>query len=118
MKKIIVLTATILISSTPLAAQDIPLSKILVEKEGWRQVARPGVSVTFLEGLPSGDIAVNCNGDPRTLTSKGKFFGGPLIYHLIPARTAMATSRHIYAIDADGKSVACFKEGKRTDLLN
>jgi sugar lactone lactonase YvrE len=38
-------------------AQDIPLAKILVEKEGWREVAKGWPDVTFLEAESAGGVA-------------------------------------------------------------
>jgi hypothetical protein len=42
----------------PLAAQDIPLSKILVDKEGWREVAKDFREITLLEAESAGTIAI------------------------------------------------------------
>lgn len=39
-------------------AQDIPLSKILVEKEGWREVAKDWPNVTLLEGEAVGSVRI------------------------------------------------------------
>jgi len=100
----------------PVCAQDIPLSKILVEKEGWRQVAAGLKNITHLEGMPGGNIAVNLNGAHGTLSSDGKFQNGPDVYMLRNSHSVMA-GKHNYVIDRDGKSVNCFVAGKRLDAL-
>ena len=58
MKHIITCAIALALSTTPLSHQDIPLSKILVEKEGWREVAKPFPGVTFLSSTPSGIVLV------------------------------------------------------------
>jgi hypothetical protein len=40
------------------SAQDIPLSKILVEKEGWREIAKGVDGITLLEAEPVGSVAI------------------------------------------------------------
>jgi sugar lactone lactonase YvrE len=108
----------LMISNGALGAQDIPLSKILIEKEGWRKVPVEFRDITYLEGLPDGNVAVNMNGAHGTLTTRGEFLPGPDVLVVRTAKTARATNGIKYVIDADGKTVACFKEGaKRIDSL-
>ena len=116
MKRILACTIALALSTTPLCGQDIPLSKILVEKENWRKFPLEFRQITHLEGSSNGDVQVNQDGSAGTLNTKGKFFIGPLIFHRITARTA-STKGHSYSIDSDGKSVAWFKEGKLTNSL-
>jgi hypothetical protein len=97
-------------------AQDIPLSKILVEKEGWRQAAANLRDVTHLDGMPGGGVAVNLNGAHGTLTTAGEFQPGPDILMVRTARSALAGKRN-YTIDREGKSLNCFEAGKRLDAL-
>jgi hypothetical protein len=104
MKRILACTIALALSTTSLHAQDIPLSKILVEKEGWREVARPVQPVTFLEGIPSGDIAVNYGGAHATLTTKGEVLPGPKIIIVRTVRIA-STTKGIYSIAASGAEV-------------
>ena len=58
MNRIIACMIALALSTAPLSAQDIPLSKILVEKEGWREVAKDLSGITFLEAEPAGSIAI------------------------------------------------------------
>jgi hypothetical protein len=102
--------------SLPICAQDIPLSKILVEKEGWRQVAANLRDISHLDGMPGGGVAVNLNGAHGTLTTKGEFQPGRDIIMVLTARSALAGKRN-YTIDREGKSLNCFEAGKRLDAL-
>jgi hypothetical protein len=102
--------------ATPLAAQDIPLSKILVDKEGWRQVAANLKNISHLEGLPNGSVAVNQSGAHGTLGVDGKYTPGPDVYLLRNAHSVMVGKKN-YAIDREGKSLNCFEGGKRIDAL-
>lgn len=52
------LTLTLLVSTSHLVAQDIPLSKILVDKQGWREVAKKWPKVTFLNGGETGTVDI------------------------------------------------------------
>lgn len=117
MKHIPLTFAIVMLTGTSAAAQDIPLSKILVAKEDWRPLFHEVRAVTYLEGMPNGDVAVNQDGEGRLLTKEGKFIGGPLIYHRITAKTALASSRLHYRIKENDSSIACFKEGKQVHTL-
>ncbi len=107
--------AFLTLTSIPALAQDIPLSKILVEKEGWRVAAVAAKPITHLEGLPGGEIAINQGGAHGTLSVKGDFLPGPSIRMVRTARTT-STIRGNYVIDDEGK-IAYFQDGKRTDAL-
>ncbi len=111
------LSALLIAFASPLLfAQDIPLSKILVEKEGWRVATGPMDPVTYLQGGPDGGIAINRGGAHGTLTAKGDYLPGPLILMVRTARVASTTMKGSYVIDDEGK-IASFKDGKRTDAL-
>lgn len=56
--KQLLITAWILALPPAVAAQDIPLSKILVDKEEWREVAKNLPGITLLEAEPTGSIAI------------------------------------------------------------
>ncbi len=71
MRNLLYCTVALLGSALPLAAQDIPLSKILVEKESWREVAKDLLAnkggllqadqknpprITFLHARPDGSV--------------------------------------------------------------
>src|SRR5438045_7198462 len=58
MKRFIACMIALAFSMTPLCAQDIPLSKILVEKEDWREVAKGVPDITLLEAEPAGSITI------------------------------------------------------------
>lgn len=58
MKRLMIALATVLALTPPLVAQDIPLSKILVEKQPWREAATDVARVTFLEADPGGGILI------------------------------------------------------------
>jgi len=58
MKRFLLLALPLVLMTAPLAAQDIPLAKILVDKEGWREVAAKLPKVTFLEADPVGSVDI------------------------------------------------------------
>ena len=97
----------------PLRAQDIPLSKILVEKENWRVAAGPLLPVTYLEAFPSGDLAINYGGAHGSLTTKGEVLPGPKVLFVRTVRMASAT-KGSYFIDDDSKLVSVV-DGKRIE---
>ncbi len=95
MKHVTFLMLALIISATPIAAQDIPLSKILVEKEGWREVVKAPVSVNYLSGMADGTVKVFRDRVLGSINSEGKWtpdnrpdFGG----HNIAYR------KHLYSI--------------------
>ncbi|HZZ80737.1 MAG TPA: SMP-30/gluconolactonase/LRE family protein [Gemmataceae bacterium] len=116
MKYLVAASVVLAALAAPLRAQDIPLSKILVDKEGWRQVAAGLKDISHLEGMPGGSVAVNLNGAPGTLGLDGKFMAGPDVYLLRNAHSVMVGKKN-YAIDREGKSLNCFEGGKRIDML-
>lgn len=71
MKRTIALTL-LFAPTAPLAAQDIPLSKILVEKEGWREIASGFASVSFLDAKPNGEIVIHSGGPIGQVDLSGK----------------------------------------------
>lgn len=48
----------VLVVALAVPAQDIPLSKIVVQGESWREVAEGWPGVTFLEGQPAGSVFI------------------------------------------------------------
>ena len=115
MKRYCIPLILILSVMSRLHAQDIPLSKILVEKEGWRVAVAVAGPATHLEGGPGGEIAINQGGAHGTLTTKGNYLPGPPIIIVRTARTAL-TMKGNYVIDDNGK-IACFKDGMRISSL-
>lgn len=62
----------LLASASVSFAQDIPLSKILVEKDGWRDVVSDFPDVAFLEGVPGGDLYIYQAASAARVTAAGK----------------------------------------------
>lgn len=98
MKKFITLTIAFMISSAPLCAQDIPLSKILVAKEGWHEVAKPFPGVTYLSSIPSGIILIFQDKFTGYIETNGK---------VEPAndsvfKAAVADQKHVRGFSTDG----------------
>jgi enterochelin esterase family protein len=58
MQRYAIALAAWLVAAAPLLSQDIPLSMILVAKEGWREVAKDFPRVTLLEAMPDGTIGI------------------------------------------------------------
>jgi hypothetical protein len=54
------------------SAQDIPLSKILVEGQGWHEVAKDLPKVTYLAATPNGSIEIDQGMLSARLTANGK----------------------------------------------
>ena len=103
----------------PIAAQDIPLSKILVEKEPWREVAKEVKNVTYLDGEPKGDIAIYTGERTALLRIDNKVELIPLPPFITPRRDpTVARTRlgAVYQIAKDGKSVTV-TIGKRSEVL-
>ncbi len=100
-------------------AQDIPLAKILVEKEGWREVARGLKRVSYLDGEPNGDIAIYTGERSALLRVVGKIEMLPLPPFILPHKDntiARARSGAVYQIAKEGKTVT-FTLGKKTETL-
>jgi hypothetical protein len=93
----------LLVCPVGVSAQDIPLSKILVEKEGWRKVAGPVQPVTFLRGNSGGEIAINYGGAHAVLTVKGDVLPGPRV--LIVETVRQATTKNGVTYNIDDKDV-------------
>ncbi|MBI1833169.1 MAG: SMP-30/gluconolactonase/LRE family protein [Planctomycetes bacterium] len=72
MKRAIILTIVFALSATRLAAQDIPLAKILVEKDGWREVAK-FPRTTYLQAEPSGRVILYDGQALGAIEASGKF---------------------------------------------
>lgn len=108
MKRIGMLTLALAFCVTPLAAQDIPLSKILVEKDSWREVARGLKRITWIEGEPKGDIAIYTGERSALLRIDRKVDLVPLPPFLTPTRdntVVRARSGSTYRIAKDGKGI-------------
>jgi hypothetical protein len=56
MQRTMMLAALLMANASGVCAQDIPLSKILVEKDRWRTVATAPMPVSFLLGEPGGSV--------------------------------------------------------------
>jgi hypothetical protein len=118
MKRIPKTILALLVCPVGVAAQDIPLSKILVEKEGWRKAAGPVQPVTFLRGHPDGEIAINYGGAHAVLTVKGEVLPGPRV--LIVKTVRQATTRNGVTYNIDDKDVGASSDkmpGLRVDTL-
>jgi hypothetical protein len=66
------LLVVLLISPLPLEAQDIPLPKILVANEDWREVARNLPHVTALIAEPNGTVLIQQGEQVSRLSPQGK----------------------------------------------
>jgi len=100
MRRTLLLILALLIGATTGRGQDIPLSKILVPGEGWREVAKGRPGVTSMLTKPSGEVEIHRTGTLGILSPDGtidifKHFGKPQ-----DQRTALT-----YSIEADGKTV-------------
>jgi hypothetical protein len=95
-----------------LAAQDIPLSQILVAKEGWREVARSLPHVTSLQAEPDGGILIQHDGQVSRLDPDGKVTKQP------GKTTTGVTTRagSHFEIDAEKKLVVATTANKRQEL--
>jgi sugar lactone lactonase YvrE len=58
MLRFAVLVLVLAVVAPALPGQDIPLTRIVVPGEGWREVARGWPDVTFLEGQPAGSVVL------------------------------------------------------------
>jgi enterochelin esterase family protein len=58
MKRFLIAAAVLVVTAATATAQDIPLSKILVEGEGWKVAAKDLSGVSFLVGGPPGVLVV------------------------------------------------------------
>jgi gluconolactonase len=56
MQRLLIALVVLLTLAARLPAQDIPLSKILIDKEGWREVAKGLPGITYLQAEPDGNI--------------------------------------------------------------
>jgi hypothetical protein len=73
MKRFLIAAAALLCAPATGSAQDIPLSKILVEGEGWKVAAKDLPGVTFLHGDSEGSIVVVREKTVGKITSQGQF---------------------------------------------
>ena len=95
----------------PLGAQDIPLSKILVEREGWRVVVR-APHVTGLQAEPDGGVLVRHDTHVSRLGPTGVMEK----YPDKPTTGVTTRAGGHYEIDADKKLVVATAGGKRQEL--
>jgi sugar lactone lactonase YvrE len=116
MNRLVALVIAFGLFAVPIAAQDIPLSKILVEKEGWRAAMKGWRGVTYMQGGLDGGIWVNRGGAHGTFFPDGKTEPGPSILIIRTAEMALASNRRKYAVELNGSAIECFEEdGKRRD---
>ena len=95
-----------------LAAQDIPLSQILVAKEGWREVARGFPRVTSLKAEADGGIRIEHDGQLSRLDPNGKIAK-------LPGKSTTGVSTRAgsrFEIDAEKKFVVATTGSKRQEL--
>jgi hypothetical protein len=72
MKRFLIAVAVLLCAAATGSAQDIPLSKILVEGEGWKVAAKDLRGVVFLSGWPNGRVFVGTQQTNHLITTEGK----------------------------------------------
>jgi hypothetical protein len=73
MKRFLIAAAALLCAAATGSAQDIPLSKILVEGNGWKVAAKDVPKVTQLSGLPSGAVNIFTESLYAHIDATGKF---------------------------------------------
>ncbi|HEX3315989.1 MAG TPA: SMP-30/gluconolactonase/LRE family protein [Gemmataceae bacterium] len=112
MKRFWPLLIVLVLSPIRLAAQDIPLSQILVAKEGWHEVARGLPHVTSLEAEADGGIRIQHDGQVSRLGPDGKI--AKLPEKTTTSLTTRAGSR--FEIDAAKKRVVANTASKRQEL--
>jgi gluconolactonase len=66
MKRFVIAVAVLLCAAATGSAQDIPLSKILIEGEGWKVAAKGLAKVKVLAGQPDGTVLLDQKGGPTT----------------------------------------------------
>lgn len=95
-----------------LGAQDIPLSKILVEKETWREVARKLPHITSIRAEPDGGFLIQQGEQLSRLGPDGKVTKS--VGKASSALTTRAGGR--YEIDPANKLVLATVAGKRQEF--
>lgn len=94
--------------ATPILAQDIPLSKIVIDREGWREVAKDLPGVSYLDPVANGDVHIYQGPLIRALHPDGKITDSP------PGKQRPAPSQREvppYRISKEGKTVERLAEG-------
>jgi enterochelin esterase family protein len=100
-----------------LLGQDIPLSKILIEKEPWREAGTKLPAVTYLEADPSGKIIVYQGTPAVVLSVGGKTEKVPPGFTMGRQQNAVNTSGGgFYIIDDKSKTVSAAVGGKQRQL--
>jgi gluconolactonase len=103
--------------AVPLTGQDIPLSKILVDKEGWREAGSDLPGITFLEADPSGKVVVYQDQPTTVLGTGGKTEKVPPGITMARRQIAVTTAAGgQYSIDEKGKTVTASAAGKLVPL--
>src|SRR5262249_21620474 len=103
MKRFLTATVLLLLTAATSSAQDIPLSKILVEGEGWHLVAKDRAQVTYLDGHKSGLVIYQ--GNPTAFLwpdGKTEDYRGP-----VTTRPPNHSISGIFQIDNAKKGLIC-----------
>ena len=105
MRRLVIAAALILCAAAPGSAQDIPLSKILIEGESWKLAAKELPGITFLEGTPNG-ISIYQGRMSTRLHLNGKLEPLPpppgFDFH---SCSTVSTGRTVYCADAKDRSI-------------
>jgi hypothetical protein len=99
------------------AGQDVPLSKVLVENEGWREVARDWPRVSFLDAEPGGTIAIYQGALVGRLGLNGKVERVTMPEVLDRSQATAVRPGIVYAIDPVEKAVLPFIDGGKREKL-
>jgi hypothetical protein len=110
MKRFLIAAAVLLCATATGSAQDIPLSKILVEGEGWKVAAKDLPGVAVLNASPT-DVLVDLGGPLAKIRPDGKVEKLPAQGIGSPAVTFRGDV--IYQIDAENKSLVARWPDKR-----
>jgi sugar lactone lactonase YvrE len=117
MKPIRLALVVAFVLTAPALAQDIPLSKILVEKEPWRPVAQDLPNVAYLEAEPTGSVVIYQAGRSARLSPAGKVEPGPALKGEPPSARSVATAMGArYLIDPAAAAVVA-AVGTKRDML-
>ncbi|MSU79135.1 MAG: hypothetical protein EXS16_13725 [Gemmataceae bacterium] len=113
------LTTLIFLTASSIAiAQDIPLSKILVEKEGWREIAKDWPNVTLLEGEVVGSIRIYQPTPAGQISPTGEVTRLPKVVvgkEMSAASVQGPKGTYTIATDLKGKKAVHFKASAKKD---
>jgi gluconolactonase len=113
MRRLATVFLVIVAMAAALPAQDIPLSKILLDKEPWREAGKDLPGITFLEADPGGKLLVYQGAPTVVLGAGGKVDKIPKGITLARTPTVATTAAGgVYSIDEKGKSLTTTVAGK------